>query len=486
MNYVNNTYISECIQNRDLDKLSKIFETIENIYPHIIEEIIKTNDYDIISRFGNSSYLTHHFDSNDVLDTLFIENKILELLIQNNNNFIHKYPEALMRSAVKYEDYETMRLLADKVKLNESVLLFGVYKGLDMIKFLLSIGVPRDDGSAFNGAMVMNDFDTVKYMYENDFRIEIKSIYRPKFRNDGNLTVEMVEYLINLGISDIDALLLIAIEKRNTDVIEFLLNRGAKILIYSETVKFDIFVLLFINKINVYQNGLFDSIIYFDNENIQYLIDNGLDIHYNQDILLSLSVYSEFQKKVVLLLENGASANGNEPLFFACMYGNLSIVKHLLNYGSIFDNMALKCACVSGKLTLVEYLIDQYNAIPCKETLLVTIQCLHIDIFNYLINIVDTTECHLLLNECFENFQYDFDINFYNRNTPFKLILEKKERSLSKKKNEACMIYNLMMHCNPISLKNMYETLKDKMKQIKKYDEYDIFGYLHSLGIETE
>lgn len=487
-----NTLIQH-IEAKNLDELNEAFNHISFVSIEVLTEIINSNDYDIISSYGNSDHSTDLFYRHNILDVLFIEKRVLELLIENNNGFIHKYSESLMKKAIKYEDYEIMRLLSKKVKLKSLTLKYGVCKGVEMIKFLTNIGIDIDDnGTAFNEAVRINNYDVVQYMHENGYIIKLD--YFCLSRKNENISMEIVEFLVNLGISvsDLNQLLIIAIENNNVMMVEYLIYNGANKLEFNflrfNCISFNIFSLLVENKIDFYDDKIFHYLDNFNKNILQYMIDNKIDIHYNYDMLLSENVKDGNMENVIFLLDNGADicTGFNEPLRIAAFSGNLEMVKCLIEYDNFkfTDNNILMGASASGNLKLVKYLVEEHNITPNNQSLLYSVRGSHVDIFNYLINYInlDVIDVANMLNECNIINEYD-TINFINRNKTTNYRANPISQYVDIDKQQK-MIFNLLPYCKLNELKNIYPNVKHKFDRLlKNSDKYGIIDYLHNIGI---
>lgn len=130
---------------------------------------------------------------------------------------------------------------------------------------------------------------------------------------------------------------------------------------------------------------------------INHMIDNEVNHHCNDDILLSANIERAKLENVVFLLENNACANAayNEPLNIAINLNNLDIVKCLVKYGAMIDDMAILHAAAGGKMKVLKYFIeDGFNTID--EALLFSVRCSQIEVFNYLADNLNIDTYHHL------------------------------------------------------------------------------------------
>lgn len=478
MTGITSQIIFDCIENRDLHELRRIFKN--GFFSRIIlRKIIETYDYDIISLLGEKTNTCFYFEYDDTLELLFNERKILELLIINNAAFIHNYSSDLMKIAMKFDDYEIMQMIGERVNLNPSLILLAMNKGVTMVKFLVDLGINiTKDSNAFNKAVEKNNFTMVEYMHEAGFNIKI--IPNILFHS---LTIEMAEFLVNLRInaSEINKLLMLALKINNANVVEYLINNGANCDKFYYTVKFDVFCVLLDNNFNIYLDVLFVSIIYFNREQIQYLIDSGADIHYNYDILLSESVLHNKIEATIILLENGADVHveSEEPLRIAVIYGYLDMIKCLVKYGADVNannDIILKYAA-SKNLKIVKY-FEEHNLFPDRETLIISVRSFNVGVFNYFIDNGSFTNVDELLKECFSYGEYYNQIN-HDRNSK-KSNLQFINRKHDNDDDQALMVYNVMLRSNPSSLKNKIDALRSQLNDLLfGNDKYGIRDFLN-------
>lgn len=420
MNKYNNDII-QCIKNKDLIELINVSKDHHDFSKEVFQELKNSNDYETIACFVNNSYLYNN-ETNTVLSFLFTELKreILFLLIENKDEFIIKKLNLLMIFAIKNEDYEVMTFLKGKVEFPASILNYAV--DFDMFEFLINLGVSiNDDGYAFNKAILKNRFTIVKYLHENsNVKVEVKGFCDL----DLNLSIEMTEYLINLGISipEINVLFAYAVKKGDAYIVEYLIQNGANEVknLFQNQISKNVVKILIDNKIDIYGVIFFETLGSCDIETLIYMIDNEINIHYNHDYLLSHNVSIGNMKNVELLLNNGANIHtvNNEPLKLAIWNGDIDMIEYLLNNGAIIDSNTLIYAIVTGKLNLVKYFIEEQNInANNQEALKYSVKCMNVEIFNYLIdNGAEIHDIEELLRECFITYIYFTSTNIDNRN----------------------------------------------------------------------
>lgn len=96
-------------------------------------------------------------------------------------------------------------------------------------------------------------------------------------------------------------------------------------------------------------------------EDVKQLLENGADVHVNDDAALFWSARNGHTDVVRMLLENGADvhANNNQPLLWSVINWHVKIVKLLLEHGADLhanDDYALRWATYCGHPEILETL----------------------------------------------------------------------------------------------------------------------------------
>lgn len=137
---------------------------------------------------------------------------------------------------------------------------------------------------------------------------------------------------------------------------------------------------------------------------IEYFIDNGVDIHYRDDKILTYACKSGSIDIVKYLVEKGCDvrADKDDPLIVSSDLGYKEIVKYLVEKGAdvrASSDSALRLACIRGHLDVVKYLVERPDCKVCKERcchgakitavndqpILRSIQYKHFEIVKYLV-----------------------------------------------------------------------------------------------------
>ena len=99
-------------------------------------------------------------------------------------------------------------------------------------------------------------------------------------------------------------------------------------------------------------------------EVMKYLIENGADVHADNDVALSCSAEMGHLEVVKYLIENGADIHACNGCALRCSArrGHVDIVKYLIENGAnihAWDEYALRSSANNGHFEVVKYLIEQ-------------------------------------------------------------------------------------------------------------------------------
>jgi len=100
-----------------------------------------------------------------------------------------------------------------------------------------------------------------------------------------------------------------------------------------------------------------------DEEDMNYLLSIGMDVHVLSDLPLTNACVSCNTKMIKYLVSTGADMHfkNDLPLMIACKKGDLDVVKYLVEKGvdiNVNNADALMYACEKNRLNVVEYLIE--------------------------------------------------------------------------------------------------------------------------------
>ena len=99
-------------------------------------------------------------------------------------------------------------------------------------------------------------------------------------------------------------------------------------------------------------------------DNIQFLVEQGADIHVQNNYILKRSATKGQLDVVKYLVENGANihAENDYALRYSACNGHLEVVKYLVENGAdihSIDDFALRWSAELGQFNIVKYLVEQ-------------------------------------------------------------------------------------------------------------------------------
>ncbi|WP_442604125.1 ankyrin repeat domain-containing protein [Paenibacillus sp. KN14-4R] len=136
----------------------------------------------------------------------------------------------------------------------------------------------------------------------------------------------LVEHGVNLNVKNNPAFLL-AVRYCKEDIVRYVAAQGAKL-----------------DKLNQVRSGAYSQAYYGNKKNIPFIHELGLDIKQHAGAVLRTAVSDHDRETVAYLLDNGVDINYNEPnmvypyqatpLTVAARMGNLAMVKYLVERGA--------------------------------------------------------------------------------------------------------------------------------------------------------
>lgn len=92
-----------------------------------------------------------------------------------------------------------------------------------------------------------------------------------------------------------------------------------------------------------------------------FALNNGPNVHYNDDTALKFASEAGHYEIVKYLVEHGANIHAENDLSVkeAIKNGNLEIVKHLVENGAVIDDKAIKLSIKYGKHDITQYLMQK-------------------------------------------------------------------------------------------------------------------------------
>ena len=241
--------------------------------------------------------------------------ELCKLLIEKGSNVT----SFCFRTPAKEGNYELMKLLiencADYKNIKENWLVETVLYGqFEIVKLIMESGGVFDQ-DAVSKAVTINNIQIMSYFLEMG-----KDIHGEKNSSIINAVnyghFEMVKFLVENG-ADVNAFdntaVKLSITKGNFDIVKYLFENGVD-----------------------FSNGcyLVLAVVYLRIEIVQFLLDNGADVHWNDDEVFRRAARMGDLEIVKLLIEYGAYVNNNSALMNAVERKNLSIIRFLIENGA--------------------------------------------------------------------------------------------------------------------------------------------------------
>jgi ankyrin repeat protein len=100
-----------------------------------------------------------------------------------------------------------------------------------------------------------------------------------------------------------------------------------------------------------------------DLEKVKKCVENGANIHVDNDLALKFAAANGHLEVVEYFIENGANVctNNDYALSVAAVYGHFEVVKYLVEHGAdihTVNDLALKYAIIHKKFEIVKYLVE--------------------------------------------------------------------------------------------------------------------------------
>jgi len=290
------------------------------------------------------------------------------------------------------------------------------------VRELVEKNMKNDIDKAFFFAIDLNNILIVKYLYKNGADIK-KDDYITIAAFNGNLKI--LQFLVENGanMENINDAFISAIRERHFSVVKYLFEIGASIteeaISYSASDGYKKIIHFLIENGGNKNVALINSLdietikyliengadIHYDNENIflrcairgnlemmKYLVENGANIHFNEEEALFLSFqYSNF-KTTKFLIENGADIRARSDFFVkgCAQNGNLNFLIFLLDkiQDSNLERICFNCACESGRMNVVKYFVEKNINIHNDNEygFRISAKNNHLDVVAYLLN----------------------------------------------------------------------------------------------------
>lgn len=166
--------------------------------------------------------------------------------------------------------------------------------------------------------------------------------------------------------------LLLAIFHDLDNMVNYLIDYDSptefELICASKSGSYKVAKLLLENGANIHANEDESLKLACENDHLklaELLLKNGADVHTHEDLALKTACKSGNIEMVKLLLENGANVNSERlPLFAACENGHIEIVKLLINHGAkITKDLEISISCENGYTEIVKILIENGSII---------------------------------------------------------------------------------------------------------------------------
>jgi ankyrin repeat protein len=233
------------------------------------------------------------------------------------------------------------------------------YGYLEMVKYLVNLGSNATDISDY----IINhctDVRILQIFLDVGTDINLTAILK-KNVIFGNF--DMVKYLVMKG-EDVNRTTLFSLKSslyHGDNIMQYLIKSGMDISKYSSELLLDCCM-----------HGLFNA--------VKYLIDNGANIHYNNESALFSSLNNYHPDITLFLMKNGADVSAREYYAFNLIgtYSYVNIMDYLMEVGVDIhvDNIAMKASLRNHCHEMIDYLIDHGADIRAQndEILLISAQ----------------------------------------------------------------------------------------------------------------
>ena len=233
--------------------------------------------------------------------------------------------------------------------LNKRSFVYALANGhFHLINYFISTGFKIEDvaDDAFVNAVEKDRSDVLEYLlpYLQDKEGIIQESYNTIV---GYGKLDTVKYLISKGAKVRNADLLSALRKEDLDLVKLLVENGADIHFDNDQV----FVMA----------ASYDHL-----DIVKYLLSKGINIHTRNDTALIMASYHGHLEMVKLLVENGADihAGNDAALIYTVQNNRPAIVKYLVEQGADIhadDNKLLLTAKINNFTEIHDFLLSVTN-----------------------------------------------------------------------------------------------------------------------------
>lgn len=285
----------------------------------------------------------------------------VKLLVQHDKKIHEKYCNALQLLA-KRGNLDTLEYLIDYGTINKKEFL------------LLGVDIYDAHLKALNEACAHDHLHIVSFLIENDHIHSEIEFPLSTSACKGNLSI--VQYLMEYDSKHINKALFYGVINGHYHVAKYLLENGANpnyndnmVTVAAIYGHIEVVTLLMDYGHDIHRDNdcIFRECCIYDQYNmIKFLLENGVNPdNYNQALLNATS--NGRLKIVELLLEYGA--NNHEALYYSAKYGSVKVTQLLLNRG-FNNNNALSISIKNGHFTISKLLMEYGMNDPLNNDLL--------------------------------------------------------------------------------------------------------------------
>lgn len=294
--------------------------------------------------YGHLDVVLYFLELHSTLD--LIE---MVLIFSWNNNQLHIFEhflnnyfyETTLDFAYKNKCYKAIdRIMIDD--LSGALCISADYGYFELVKHLIELGVDitPNNFEALSNSAFFGHFDIFKYLFESS-KIYYFNDCLPLIFSTLNGHNDISIYLIEKGVNpnNMDALKNI-IENNDLELLKFFETNGAKL-------NNPVYLSFACKKghINI----------------VEYLIDSGLDINYDNEYALIQACVGNHLEVVKLLVEKGSRLKNDDILSFTCFSNSVEVLKYLIKLGikvNVKRNIALIDSAIEGHFEILKLLVE--------------------------------------------------------------------------------------------------------------------------------
>ncbi|AGC01669.1 ankyrin repeat protein [Acanthamoeba polyphaga moumouvirus] len=229
--------------------------------------------------------------------------------------------------------------------------------------------------------------------YDEDFNIDYSSLLEYTCCGGSIILLKEILKIFNPNQKNLNRCLIFAIEYSQIDIIHYLIDLGASLNDSNEYIQ---------NVCSSHGNIMGTGNKY---QTFKFLIDNGVDITYNNNAAISLAVQHKNFDIVKLLLDKGVdpSCHDNYVLKYAVYHDNIEIVKKLIQMEVDpfpLQDFLLNICSQQNCFTTLKYLLELGLEVKDQTIIYRTIERNHKDCFKILIQNINYLDYDEILKLC--------------------------------------------------------------------------------------